>query len=70
MEYSQRRRPGAVEQPDLFTALRSRSAGRIPTWETLPVHTRTELTGLMIRLILEHARGRGAMASEEARHDR
>jgi len=63
-------RPGTNEQLDLFGPPGSRSTGRTPAWEALPAHARAELTTLMIRLILEHARSRGATAVEAARHER
>jgi hypothetical protein len=41
-------------QFDLFGGKRSRSAGDAPTWSALPTEARSELIGLMRRLILEH----------------
>jgi hypothetical protein len=69
MRYSRRDRPGTVRQPDLFAAPASRSPGSVPVWEALPAQARTDLTALMIRLILEHARSRRATAIEGARHE-
>lgn len=64
-----RHRPGAAEQRDLFGMPACRSAGWTPAWEALPAQARTELTTLMIRLLVEHARGRGATATEVTRHE-
>jgi hypothetical protein len=46
-----------------------RSTSWTPAWEALPAQARTELTTLMIRLLLEHAHGRGATATEATRHE-
>jgi hypothetical protein len=66
----ERHRPRTAEQFDLFGAPGGRSTGRTPAWEALPAHARAELTALMTRLILEHARSRGATTIEAARHER
>ncbi len=41
------------QQIDLFVG--DAMTGDIPAWSTLPTETQTALTGLMIRLILDHA---------------
>lgn len=66
----ERHRPRAAEQLDLFGAGRSRSAERFPAWEALPIGPRAEMTALMSRLIVEHARTRGTAVVEAARHER
>jgi len=40
-----------------------------PAWPELPAETRATLTGLMARLILEHADGSRAGSTREAGHD-
>ena len=47
----------------------SRSPGWAPAWEALPAQARAELTALMIRLILDHARSHPATAVKGARHE-
>ncbi len=64
-----RHRTGAGEQRDLFGMPARRSTSWSPAWEALPAQARTELTTLMIRLLVEHARGRGAAATEVTRHE-
>ena len=39
---------------DLFGGNQPRSTGNTPTWSALPAEARSELIGLMRRLILEH----------------
>jgi len=62
-------RPGTAAQFDLFGPPESRSMGQNPAWEALPAHVRAELTALMVRLILEHARSAGATAIGAVRHE-
>ena len=69
MRRSRRDRPETVRQPDLFATLTSRTPGSVPAWEALPVQARTDLTALMIRLILEHAGSARATAMEGAYHE-
>jgi hypothetical protein len=40
-----------------------------PHWQTLPEEVRLTLTGLMVRLILDHATDARAPHLTEARHD-
>jgi hypothetical protein len=40
-----------------------------PRWQALPEEARVTLTGLMIRLILDHAVGAQAPHRSEARHE-
>jgi hypothetical protein len=70
MRHDRRRhRARAAKQRDLFGIPARRSTGWAPAWEAPPARARTELTKLMIHLLLEHARSRGAMAIEAARHE-
>ena len=62
--------PGlAQQQLDLFGDDRPRTIVDTPAWPELPAETRATLTGLMARLILEHADGSRAGSTREAGHD-
>ena len=62
--------PGlAQQQLDLFGDDRARTIVDTPAWPELPAETRATLTGLMARLILEHADGGRAGSTREAGHD-
>jgi hypothetical protein len=62
-----RRRTDAERQLDLFSQARKRTTAQTPIWAALPAQARIELTALMTRLILDHARN--ASATGEARHE-
>jgi hypothetical protein len=47
-------RRGEPRQFDLFGGNRPQSTGDAPTWSALPAEARSELIGLMRRLMLEH----------------
>ena len=47
-------RRGEPQQFDLFGGNRPRPTGDAPMWSALPAEARSELIGLMRRLILEH----------------
>lgn len=64
-----RRQPSATRQLDLFDQPKSGTKERTPGWEALPAQTRTELTALMTRLILDHAQGSVSSPIGEARHE-
>jgi hypothetical protein len=64
-----RRQPSTARQLDLFGHPKSGTKERTPVWEALPAQTRTELTALMTRLILDHARGDVSSPIGEARHE-
>jgi hypothetical protein len=49
-----RGRRGEPQQFDLFGGNRPRPTGDAPKWSALPAEARSELIGLMRRLILEH----------------
>ena len=61
--------PGPEQQLDLFDDDRPRTIVDTPAWPELPAETRATLTGLMARLILEHADGSRAGSTREAGHD-
>ena len=54
------------QQIDLFDGV---TPTQTPTWGELPEETRGTLTGLMARLILEHARISSPALQTEAGHD-
>ena len=54
------------QQSDLFDDVTSTQT---PAWQDLPEETRTTLTGLMMRLILEHAQISSPTLQTEAGHD-
>jgi hypothetical protein len=54
------------QQIDLFDAV---TPTQTPAWRDLPEETRDTLTGLMARLILEHAQNSSQALRTEAGHD-
>jgi hypothetical protein len=54
------------QQIDLFDGV---TPTQMPTWGDLPEETRDTLTGLMARLILEHAQISSPALQTEAGHD-
>ena len=56
-------------QLDLFPEPRLPMAATIPAWLELPAETRSALTNLMTKLILEHADKSGVEAKREVSHD-
>ena len=61
--------PGPAQQLDLFGGDRLRVIVATPAWPELPAETRATLTGLMVRLILEHAGANHSGSPREAVHD-
>jgi hypothetical protein len=61
--------PNPAPQLDLFGDDRPRAIVDTPAWPDLPAETRATLTGLMARLIIEHADGSRAGSTREAGHD-
>jgi hypothetical protein len=61
--------PDPAQQLDLFGANRLRVIVATPAWPELPAETRATLTGLMVRLILEHAGANHSGSPREAGHD-
>jgi hypothetical protein len=61
-------RRGAAQQLDLFGGNR-RSTGDAPTWSALPAQARSELIGLMRRLMLEHVDREQRHAAAGDSHD-
>ena len=61
-----KRRPGP-EQMELFASRRGAGA---PDWPDLPKDAREMLVGLMMQLILDHARAAAQLRTAEAGHDR
>ncbi|MFC3725720.1 hypothetical protein [Neoaquamicrobium sediminum] len=57
-----------THQLDLFSSPVAETA-QIPPWQALPEETRRRLTGLMVRLILDHVDGDRAGQQEGADHD-
>jgi len=57
------------EQPDLFRSPDIEGGQRPPAWETLPLQTRQQLTGLMTRLMLDHKADRQDRRTKDARHE-
>jgi hypothetical protein len=55
------------QQIDMFDCV---TPTKTPAWRDLPEATRGTLTGLMARLILEHAQIRSPALRTEAGHDR
>ncbi len=64
-----RRQPSADRQLDLFGQPKGGTKEPTPVWEALPARTRTELTALMTRLILDHAQGGGSSPIGTVRHE-
>lgn len=62
------RRQPTTHQLDLFSSPAAETIS-IPPWQTLPEETRRRLTGLMVRLILDHVDGDPAVQREGADHD-
>jgi hypothetical protein len=60
----QRLHSGSPQQIDLFNGVTP-----TPAWQDLSTEARTTLTGLMTRLILEHARISSAALRTETGHD-
>ena len=54
------------QQMDLFDGV---TPAQLPVWQDLPEETRDTLTGLMARLILEHAQISSPALRTEAGHD-
>ena len=54
------------QQIDLFDGV---TPAQTPAWRDLPEETRDTLTGLMVRLILEHAQISSPALRTEAGHD-
>ena len=54
------------QQIDLFDGV---TPTQTPAWRDLPQETRDTLTGLMVRLILEHAQISSSALRTEAGHD-
>jgi hypothetical protein len=63
------RRRGAERQLDLFLRSHPMPVGTAPTWRDLPEQARTDLTRLIIRLMLEHAVGAGSALRREVGDD-
>ena len=61
--------PGPAQQLDLFGGDRPRAVVDTPAWPELPAETRATPSGLMVRLILEHAGGSRGGSPREAGHD-
>ena len=59
-----------AQQIDLFGDLSLVPAIDTPAWRDLPTETRSMLTSLMTRLILEHVQASGGAFQKEACHDR
>jgi hypothetical protein len=59
-------RSGAARQGDLFS---EPSPTQMPAWRELPEETRRALTGLMVRLMLEHMQADSDVANSEVGHD-
>ena len=59
----------APQQFDLFAGEPQKTTGDMPTWSGLPTETQSALTGLMARLILEHAQISSQTARTEAGDD-
>jgi hypothetical protein len=62
-------RSGPAQQLDLFGGDRPGAIVDTPAWPELPAEAREALTGLMVRLILEHADRSRAGSPREAGHD-
>jgi hypothetical protein len=56
-------------QIDLFAGDPQKAIGEVPVWSGLPTEIRAALTGLMTRLLLEHANKNGGGATTETGHD-
>ena len=60
---------GGPQQIDLFGNASSISPMKTPAWQELPEETRSALTSLLARLLLEHAQASRAVSQTEASHD-
>lgn len=58
-----------TEQLDLFAAIQEAEAARTPPWPALPEETRSTLTTLMVRLILDHIAVGESTRGEDVHHD-
>ncbi|GBQ66825.1 hypothetical protein AA103196_1523 [Ameyamaea chiangmaiensis NBRC 103196] len=56
-------------QPDLFEGKEAEPPCSNPVWQGLPQQARNDLQSMMARLILDHVRGHGPSAVQEARDD-
>jgi hypothetical protein len=56
-------------QIDLFAADRQKTVGEVPVWSGLPAEISAALTGLMTRLLLDHADKNGGGTTAETGHD-
>jgi len=56
-------------QFDLVSSHRDPEIAQMPQWRALPIPTRQKLMPLIVRLLLDHAAGDPALASEEMRDD-
>jgi len=56
-------------QIDLFGETSAELPMKIPVWRELPEETRSTLTSLLVRLILEHAQASSAVSHTEISHD-
>lgn len=56
----------AARQSDLFS---EPSRRQMPAWRDLPEEVRRALTGLMMRLILEHTQADSVVVNREVGHD-
>ncbi|GAA4482137.1 hypothetical protein [Gluconacetobacter asukensis] len=66
----QRSRVGTISaQPDLFGDKRADPPCPNLIWKDLPQQARNDLQSMMARLILDHVRGRGPSAVQEARDE-
>jgi hypothetical protein len=66
IRFDQRRKP---QQMDLFGSDRSSAVISAPLWLDLPAETRSALTSLIARLILEHLDKRQTGVQTENGHD-
>ena len=65
MERRRNRTQTPDRQPDLFDPVPGSAVGATPSWESLPQQTRCTLTGLVTRLLVDHA----ASETREVRSD-
>jgi hypothetical protein len=56
-------------QIDLFAERAQKAIGDVPVWSTLPTEIQAALTGLITRLLLEHADKNRAGSMTETGHD-
>ena len=68
MKLTQERRR-APPQIELFAGEPQKAIGDMPVWSGLPAEIQAALTGLITRLILEHADRRRTGSMTEAGHD-